>query len=313
MVGTTKNFAAIDCGTNSTRLMIGDGTTTFHREMHITRLGQGVDETSMLAPEAIERTMNVLVGYKDITDTHDISGIRITATSAARDATNREELFGPIQELFGVEPELLSGLEEGELSFWGATSELAKSDGPFVVVDIGGGSTEVAWGNDKCEKARSLNVGCVRMTERFLESDPPRPEELSAALSYLDAYWAETALEIPEVASAETFVGLAGTVATVAAVEIGLAEYDRDAIHHFVLTRDAVEDVFRTLATESRDDRVFNPGLSAERADVIVGGCIVLVSFMRHFGFEKCLVSESDILDGLIFSQTNQFGQADKV
>ncbi|MEL7208138.1 MAG: hypothetical protein AAGK32_07890, partial [Actinomycetota bacterium] len=180
--------------------------------------------------------------------------------------------------------------------------ELDPADGPFLVADIGGGSTELAAGTTECEAVRSLDVGCVRLTEQFLEHDPPRPEELTAALSIVEVWLDDAVREAPSLAGAATFVGLAGTVSTVAAVEQGLAEYDRDRIHHFVLTRAAVEDVFRTLATEAVDDRRWNPGLEPGRVDVIVGGCCALVAIMRYFDFDECLVSEADILDGLAAS-----------
>jgi exopolyphosphatase/guanosine-5'-triphosphate,3'-diphosphate pyrophosphatase len=171
------------------------------------------------------------------------------------------------------------------------------------VVDIGGGSTEFAFGTERAEGVLSVDMGCVRLTEQYIKTDPPAPEELSACLSIADAFIEDVLRDLPAVRDAKTFVGLAGTVTTVAAVEIGLATYDRDRIHHFRLTHAAAEDVFRTLATEARADRVFNPGLEEARADVIVGGCCVLVSIFRRLGFDDCLVSEADILDGLIRSQ----------
>ena len=196
-------------------------------------------------------------------------------------------------------PELLSGDEEGQLSFAGATSGLDAQDGPFLVCDIGGGSTELIVGTTAVEGGRSLNIGSVRLTEQLLHGDPPRAEELSNAVGYARDELEELRAQLPILDGARRLVGVAGTITTVAAVEQGLAEYDRDRIHHFVLTKAAAEDVFRTLATESVEDRKFNPGLDPGRADVIVGGCIILVSVMRVFGFHECLVSESDILDGL--------------
>ena len=303
MTPATPTYAAIDCGTNSTRLLIGDGSTTFEREMTITRLGAGVNATGSLAPDAIERTLTALRGYRSVMDRYELAGTRITATSAARDAANRADFFGPATEIVGTEPELLSGEDEGRLSFLGATSDLDPTDGPFLVVDIGGGSTEFSFGAATCEAAVSIDVGCVRMTEQYLESDPPLPEELSGCLQVLQLHWDDVRRAIPQLDSARRLVGLAGTVANVAMVEQGLAEYDRDRVHHFTLTKHAVEDVFRTLATESVADRKFNPGLEPARADVIVGGLCVLVSIMRNFGFDECLVSEADILDGLVLSQ----------
>jgi exopolyphosphatase/guanosine-5'-triphosphate,3'-diphosphate pyrophosphatase len=223
----------------------------------------------------------------------------MTATSAARDAANRDDFFGPAAEAVGADVELLSGEEEGRLSFDGATADLDPELGPFLVVDIGGGSTEFS----VADGSVSIDVGCVRLTELYLDHDPPQPEELLACISVTTEHLKDVVRELPAVSDARTFVGLAGTVTTAAAVEQGLAEYDRDKVHGFRLTHDAAEDVFRTLATESRADRVFNPGLEEARADVIVGGMCVLVAIFRQLGFEDCLVSEADILDGLIRSQ----------
>jgi exopolyphosphatase/guanosine-5'-triphosphate,3'-diphosphate pyrophosphatase len=296
---------AIDCGTNSTRLLIGDGTTSVERLMRITRLGQGVDATGELAPEAVGRTLDVLRDFRTVLDRHGVERVRMTATSAARDASNRDAFFGPATEIVGTAPELLSGGEEGRLSFAGATAELDVSQGPFLVVDIGGGSTEFAvgaGGGAPPDGVVSIDVGCVRLTEKFLHHDPPAAEELSQALSVVHDHLDDVTRELPGAAAAATLVGLAGTVTTVAAIELGLAAYDRERIHHFVLTRPAAEDVFRTLATEARAQRVHNPGLEAARADVIVGGAAVLVAIMRYFEFGTCLVSEADILDGLVLS-----------
>jgi exopolyphosphatase/guanosine-5'-triphosphate,3'-diphosphate pyrophosphatase len=300
-----STLAALDLGTNSTRVLVsrGDGTRreTVARLNTITRLGQGVDRTGKLDPEAIDRTLACIRDYRDVMDHHRVERVRVAATSAARDASNRDELFDAVESIAGARPELLSGDEEGRLSFHGATAELDPAAGPFLVVDIGGGSTELIYGASEVEGLVSLDVGCVRLTERFIEHDPPQPEELTACISYVDAYLDDVLRELPASARAR-MVGLAGTITTVAAVEIGLLVYDRDAIHHFELTRAAAEDVFRTLATESHDDRLHNPGLEPARADVIVGGCCILVAIMRRYGFDDCLVSESDILDGLVYS-----------
>lgn len=295
--------AAIDCGTNSTRLLVagGDGATV-ERLMRITRLGQGVDAAGRLAAEAVERTLAVLREYRATMDRLGADRVRMTATSAARDAVNREEFLAAAEAVVGVRPELLSGEEEARLSFLGATSELDRADGPFLVVDIGGGSTEFALGTTEPDGVVSTDMGCVRISERFLHHDPPLPEELSQALSVARDHLEDVARVLPTAADAGRLVGLAGTVTTVAAVELGLPAYDRDRIHHFVLTRAAMEDVFRTLATENRAQRLANPGLEEARADVIVGGMVVLVAVMRFFGFDELLVSEADILDGLVAS-----------
>jgi exopolyphosphatase/guanosine-5'-triphosphate,3'-diphosphate pyrophosphatase len=298
--------AAIDIGTNSTRVLVArpiDGKLdVLDRRNTITRLGQDVGSTGRLADEAVERTLACLRDYRAILDEHGVDRLRVAATSASRDAANREEFFDAVADIVGARPELLSGTEEGRLSFVGATGDLDPALGPFLIVDIGGGSTEFILGTDHVEGVLSVDVGCVRLSEKFLDHDPPLPEELTACISLTDAYLDDVMREIPGSAEARTLVGLAGTVTTVAAVEIGLATYDRDAIHHFVLTREAAEDVFRTLATESRADRIHNPGLEEARADVIVGGCCVLVALFRRFGFDEMIVSEADILDGLALS-----------
>ena len=299
-------IASVDLGTNSTRVLVGRSTGTglevLDRRNTITRLGQDVGASGRLAPEAVARTLDCLRGYREILDRHRVERVRVAATSASRDAANRDEFFDAVEALIGTRPELLSGDEEGRLSFTGATAELDPAGGPFLVVDIGGGSTEFIVGTDRVEGVMSVDIGCVRLTEKFLHHDPPQPEELSACISLTDAYLDDVVREIPAAAEARTLVGLAGTVTTVAAVEIGLETYDRDRIHHFHLTHEAAEDVFRTLATESRADRIHNPGLEEARADVIVGGCCVLVALFRRLGFDEIIVSEADILDGLALS-----------
>src|SRR5690606_26320126 len=257
--------ACLDRGPDSTRVLVarpvGGRLETLDRRNTITRLGQDVGANGRLGDEGVERTLACLRSYREVLDANGVERLRAAATSAARDAANRDEFFDAVEEVVGVRPELLSGAEEGRLSFVGATGELDPSLGPFLVVDIGGGSTEFIVGTDDVEGVMSVDVGCVRLTERFLEHDPPLPEELSACISYTDAFLDDVVREVPAVAGARTLVGLAGTVTTVAAVEIGLETYDRDRIHHFRLTRDAAEDVFRTLATEALADRVHNPGL----------------------------------------------------
>ena len=312
-----KRLAAIDMGTNSTRLLVADtdgaggALITVERHMHITRLGQGVNATRRLHPDAVGRTLAVLRKYRDVMDSSGVEGVRATATSAARDADNRDELLGPAAEILGATVETLSGDEEGRLTFLGATTGL-DAPGPHLVVDIGGGSTEFSVGTGSPPGGRggpevtgvlSIDVGCVRLTEAWLHSDPPAPEELSQAISVVQAYLDDVDRELPAAGEARTLIGTAGTVTTVAAVEIGLAEYDPEVLHHFRLTRAAAEDVFRTLATEPVADRRHNPGLEPARVDVIVGGAAVLVSVMRHWGFDEMIVSEADILDGLVRSQ----------
>ena len=300
--------AAIDVGTNSTRLLVvdrhgaGGKADVVERLMRITRLGHKVDSTGMLDSEAIGRTLEVLGEYREIIDRLGVTRLRMTATSAARDAKNRSAFFEPAEEIMGSAPELISGTEEGALSFRGATSDLDPGLGPFLVVDIGGGSTELICGTSEVGGVVSCDIGCVRLTEKYLHHDPPLAEELTACLSAVQDRLADVKRALPGASAARTLVGLAGTITTVAAVEMGLAHYDRDRVHHFILTKAAAEDVFRTIATERFEDRVHNPGLARERADVIVGGTCILVEIMRDFGFEECLVSEADILDGLAAS-----------
>ena len=301
-----NTVGAIDIGTNSTRLLVAevDGSDrdaklrTLERRMQITRLGQGVDRTRALAPEAIDRTVAVLREYRTALDERGVAHARATATSAARDASNRADFFAAARDVLGFELELLSGEEEASLSFLGATAGL-DAPAPYLVVDIGGGSTEFVLGTAEPLGLVSVDIGCVRITEQFLESDPPAPEELSNAVAVVRDYIADVERAVPRARDAATLLGLAGTVTTVAAVELGLPEYDADKIHHFRLTKAAAEDVFRTLATEKASDRAHNPGLEPGRVDVIVGGALVLVTIMRALDFDELLVSEADILDGL--------------
>jgi exopolyphosphatase/guanosine-5'-triphosphate,3'-diphosphate pyrophosphatase len=297
-----SSVAAIDCGTNSTRLLVWRDGETLDRQAEITRLGAGVDRTGRLDDAAVARTIDVLRSYRAAMDSFGVERVRAVATSAARDAANRDAFFDEATSVLGVRPELLGGEEEGRLSFIGATSELDPADGPFLVVDIGGGSTEFSYGTSAPEAVVSVDVGCVRMTEKWIHSDPPAPEELHAVVNVTTQYLEDVVREHPEMREWKTMVGLAGTVSTSAAVEIGLANYDRDVLHHFALTRAAAEDVFRTLATEARADRIYNPGLQEARADVIVAGCAILCSVMRFFEVPQLLVSESDILNGLVQS-----------
>ncbi len=294
--------AAIDCGTNSTRLLVTDGERTVERLMRITRLGQGVDATGRLDPSGISRTLDVLGEYRSVMDRLGVERVRMTATSAARDASNRDEFFGPAASVVGVAPELLTGEEEGRLAFAGATTGLDPGAGPYLVVDLGGGSTELVVGATEPEGIHSMDVGCVRITEKFIHHDPPLPEELADALGEVRDQLDDATREVPALQQGATMVGLAGTVTTVAAVEIGLSTYDPARIHHFWLTREAAEDVYRTLVTDDRAGRMGNPGLEEGRADVIVGGCVVLVAVLRYFDLPGCLVSETDILDGLAAS-----------
>src|SRR5437762_6952823 len=228
----TEMLAAVDCGTNSTRLLVSEGgERTVERLMRITRLGQGVDATGALAPQAVQRTVEVLREFRQVMDRHGVERVRMTATSAARDAANREEFFTAAADIVGTRPELLTGEEEGRLAFLGATAELDPSEGPFLVVDIGGGSMEFAVGTTEPEGVLSVDIGCVRLTEKFLHHDPPAPEELSQVVSVARDHLEDVARELPASREARRLAGLAGPVTTVAAVEQGLPQYDRDRIH----------------------------------------------------------------------------------
>ncbi len=301
-----NRVASVDIGTNSVRLLVADREgkgrdaklVPVERQTEITRLGQGVDKTRKLRADAIERTVDKLRAYKRIIDDLGAEKVRATATSASRDAENRDDFFGPAEEALGVRPEVIPGEEEARLEFLGATAPLAEP-GPYLVVDVGGGSTEFTTGSEEPTGLCSIDIGCVRLTEQFLHGDPPTPEELSQAVSVVRDHLADVDRLVPDAARARTLIGTAGTVWTLAAIELGVDESRSDQIDHFRLTRAAAEDVYRTLATEPIEQRRHNPGLAPGRVDVIVGGAIVVVSVMRHWNFDELLVSEADILDGL--------------
>ena len=306
----TRRVAAVDCGTNSLRLLLADidpgraGLTNVVRRMEIVRLGQGVDQTGRLAPEALARTMAVLREYADVIARSGAQAVRMVATSATRDADNAAEFVRLVKEVLGVAPEVLTGDEEAVLSFTGATRELAAGPdpGPFLVADIGGGSTEFVLGPaGGPPHAVSVNIGCVRMTERHLHGDPPAGQEVAAAVADIDAALDIVAAAVPA-RDARTLIGLAGSVTTVAAIAMGLPAYDAARIHHARVAAADVHAVTRGLLTHTRAERaalgVMHPG----RADVIGGGALVLDRLMQRFGFTEVLVSEHDILDGMAWS-----------
>lgn len=301
-----STVAAIDCGTNSTRLLVaGADGNAIVRLMRITRLGQGVDATGKLDPEAIERTVAVLREFRQVMDEQGVGRARLVATSAVRDAVNGDEFLRAASEVAGTPAELLTGLEEGELAFAGATADLPPTGGDVVVVDIGGGSTELVTSGPAGIEAISLDLGCVRLTERYLHHDPPTDLELSEATGIIDTELRRAMVEVPRLAHlrpASRLIGLAGTVSTLASLEQGLAEYDRARVHHAVLRREAVEHWCEVLAGEPSAARGRRPGMAPGREDVIVGGALVLRQVMAVLDFEECLVSESDILDGLVIS-----------
>jgi exopolyphosphatase / guanosine-5'-triphosphate,3'-diphosphate pyrophosphatase len=295
------NVAAIDIGSNSVRLLVTDpGGRELVRLMNITKLGQDVDRTGVLASEAIERTMLVLTEYAGHVRQHAAGRVRITATSAARDARNREALFERVRQALGSEPELISGAEEATLSFLGATAGRSSAGAPFVVMDIGGGSTEFAFGSTGPERSVSLPLGCVRISERFLKSDPPAASELAAAAAHTRQVLQQVEPEVG-VSRARTWLGLAGTVTSIAARDAGLREYDPTVTHGRVLTREAVERIHGELSRATLDERG-ELLIQAKRAGVIVGGSVVLLEVMRAFDLPALVVSERDILDGLAAS-----------
>ncbi len=309
--------AAIDCGTNSLRLLVADvdpaagRLTDVDRRMQIVRLGQGVDSSGRLAPEALERTLRALTGYASVVRDLGADAVRMVATSATRDAANAADFVRGVTGVLGLEPEVLSGQEEAYLSFVGATAEFGagRAGGPYLVVDIGGGSTEFVVGDGQAAQgtgpaavsAVSVDIGCVRLTERHLHSDPPRLAEVSAAAADIDAALDVVAGAIP-VTAARTLVGLAGSVATVTALALGLAEYDSARIHHARVSAAEVSAQARRLLGQTREERaalgVMHPG----RADVIAAGAMVLEQIMRRFGFAEVLASEHDILDGMAWA-----------
>ncbi len=311
----TRRVAAVDCGTNSLRLLVADvdpgraRLTDVARRMEIVRLGQGVDRTGRLAPEALARTTGVLRDYAAVIAASGAHAIRMVATSATRDAANAAEFAEGVTEVLGVTPEVLTGPEEALLSFTGATAELAGAhDGsPFLVTDIGGGSTEFVLGDqatgsaDATPRAISVNIGCVRMTERHLHGDPPTRAEVAAATADIDAALDTVSAEVP-VRQARTLIGLAGSVTTVAGIAMGLPAYDAALIHHARVSAADVHEVTRSLLAQTRAARaaigVMHPG----RVDVIGGGALVLDRIMERFGFSEVLASEHDILDGIAWS-----------
>ncbi|GAA3118644.1 exopolyphosphatase [Streptomyces rectiviolaceus] len=302
--------AAIDCGTNSIRLLVADADPAtgelvdLDRRMTIVRLGQGVDKTGRLAPEALDRTFAACREYADAIKSHGAERLRFVATSASRDAENRDDFVRGVLDILGVEPEVISGDQEAEFSFTGATKELAGSDHlakPYLVVDIGGGSTEFVVGDDHVRAARSVDIGCVRLTERHIRTDPPAPAELDAVRADIEA-----ALDLAEqtvpIREAGTLVGLAGSVTTVAAIALGLDAYDSAAIHHSRISYEQVSEIVGRLARSTHDERAAIPVMHPGRVDVIVSGALVLLSIMDRTGAREVVVSEHDILDGIGWS-----------
>lgn len=309
-----NRVAAVDCGTNSIRLLIADVAdgrlTDVHREMRIVRLGQGVDATGEFASDALARTRAALADYAELMRRHDVRAVRMVATSAARDVANRDAFFAMTSEVLGAAvpgaaAEVITGGEEAELSFRGAVCELDSDAAPFVVVDLGGGSTEVVVGSAEVDAAYSADIGCVRLTERCLHSDPPTAEEIAAARAVVRAALAQ-ALRLVPVERARTWVGVAGTMTTLSALAHKMTVYDSEAIH---LSRVGFEDLLAVcteLLAMTRAQRAALGPMHEGRVDVIGGGAIVVqelaAALGERAGIDELVVSEHDILDGIALS-----------
>lgn len=297
-----RNVAAIDIGSNSTNLLVVDAAgKELVRKVNVTALGEGVARTGLLSEAAIERTLRVIEGYARITAEHDAE-LHITGTAACRMASNTAEFFARVQTVAGSLPRVLSADDEARLAWHGAVASLPEIDGNTMVIDIGGASTELTVGTPQLEVIESVSMpfGVVTITEAELHGDPPRAEELSNAISMVGDAVDNAAIERPLLGDAARVIGVAGSIVTIAAVELGLREFDSSRLHGMQLSKDAAEDVFRTLATERLADRVHNPGLPVERAGVIVGGCCILVAIMRRLGLDHITVSTHNLLDGVV-------------
>jgi exopolyphosphatase/guanosine-5'-triphosphate,3'-diphosphate pyrophosphatase len=297
--------AAIDCGTNSIRLLIadidGNNFREVVRDMEIVRLGQGVDETGQFHPDAIARTLAAVDKFAAEIAKRGVEKIRFCATSATRDATNRHLFVDGVRDRLGIELEVISGDEEAALSFAGAIKDLDPNNGPFLVVDIGGGSTEFVFGTSTVEAARSVNIGCVRMTERHFASDPATVQQIESARTDIQAAIAQAAAVVP-ITQAKTLVAVAGTATTVAAAALNLPEYDRYAIHLSRISAQQTHDAATMFATSTREQRLALGYMHPGRVDVIAAGSLVLSEIMKATGATEFVASESDILDGMAFS-----------
>jgi exopolyphosphatase/guanosine-5'-triphosphate,3'-diphosphate pyrophosphatase len=303
-----KRVAALDCGTNSIRLLIAEenpGASTFteiSRKMSIVKLGEGVDRNKAFLPDAISRTLAALkIFAADIAEAK-VEQVRFCATSATRDAQNRDEFLIPVAQILGITPEVISGEEEARLSFKGATQGLDKTSGPFLVVDIGGGST--VFGSDYVDAARSVNIGCVRMSERHFKNDPPTKNEIEGARVDIKNAIAQAAEVVP-IKSAKTLVAVAGTATTVAAAALNLAKYDSDLIHLAKISAIETRRVSDWLLSLTRQERVDLGYMHPGRVDVIAAGSLVLAEIIEATGLTSFVASENDILDGMVWSMLN--------
>lgn len=314
MSDSVRRVAAIDCGTNSIRLLVADISQAdsggdprvlhdVERQMVIVRLGEGVDRTGEFSEAALERTFAACDAYAEIIARTQASVVRFVATSASRDVGNRATFVAGVRARLGVDPEVISGQEEASLSFTGAVRGLGQAVPPRLVVDIGGGSTEFVVGVDEPERAISVDIGCVRMTERHLHDDPPTAQQVAAAQADIDAAVGRALADVlPSAGFSGTLIGVAGTVTTVSAIAHGMSAYDPEALHGSVMTAGQVRQVTADLLAMPRAERaglaVMHPG----RVDVIAGGAMILRSLVDQSGAAEVLVSEHDILDGIAWS-----------
>jgi exopolyphosphatase/guanosine-5'-triphosphate,3'-diphosphate pyrophosphatase len=300
-----SRVAAIDCGTNSIRLLIaditGDNFKEVLRTMEIVRLGQGVDQNKAFQPDAIDRTLSAVSLFKDHIASKGVEKIRFCATSATRDATNRNLFIDGVREILNIEVEVIPGEEEAELSFIGATKELRQSDAPFLVVDIGGGSTEFVFGSEKVDFAKSVNIGCVRMSERHLNTQPPSMAQIAQAIVDIDIAITQAASVVP-ITTAKTLVAVAGTATTVAAAALELTDYDRHMIHLSRISASNVHKVAARFQSMNKDQIAPLGFMHPGRVDVITAGSLVLSRIMAATGASEFVASESDILDGMAWS-----------
>ena len=297
--------AAIDCGTNSIRLLIADITggnfREIYRTMEIVRLGQGVDKNKAFHPDALDRTLKATALFAEEIARRGVERMRFCATSATRDASNRELFIDGVKALLGVAPEVISGEEEAALSFKGATKELRGVGAPYLVIDIGGGSTEFVFGSERVEFAKSQNIGCVRMSERHFSSIPPQAEEIAGAKADIDEA-IKGAAEIVPITEAKTLIAVAGTATTVAAAALGLSIYDRHSIHLSRISAEKTHHVSEMFLSLNRDEIAALGYMHPGRVDVIGAGSLVLSRIMALTGAKEFVASESDILDGMAWS-----------
>jgi exopolyphosphatase/guanosine-5'-triphosphate,3'-diphosphate pyrophosphatase len=303
-----SQVAVIDCGTNSIRLLVAEiSGSTFKeviRTMEIVRLGQGVDENKAFHPDAINRTLLAVKSFKEIIDRNKVDKIRFCATSATRDAMNRNLFIDGVRDILNVQVEVIPGEEEAALSFTGATYQLDQGAGPFLVVDIGGGSTEFVYGDKKVMSAKSVNIGCVRMSERHLTSQPPTMDQIASAIVDIDIAITHAAVSVP-INSAKSLIAVAGTATTVAAAALDLSKYDRDLIHLSKISADKVHKVAQMFQSMNKSEISALPYMHEGRVDVITAGSLVLSRVMAATGAVEFVASESDILDGMAFSLIN--------